>query len=242
MNKFNKLYTELLEAMGRRQFIKTLGKASSIAGISPGSLGKIAMNLATGAGPIDINKIIIDYVKFNFDALEGVNLGANESLNFMRNSLTLMYSFITKNNLPFFTAAKKRDVLSALKEFDPNEIKKWMELDGMTIEEYYESLMEGGADMGAFDEMLGVLFQNNLVSKEAQKVLYNCTGTSWYDYVNTPEAIKMREEKALASQRNFHQYLQRQNAKDINYSRMDKAGGSEDADYAQTFEKFFYKI
>lgn len=239
MNNFNKLYEELLEAMDRRQFLKFLSKGASVAGVAPGAVGKMAMNLATGSAPIDINKTIIDFLNLTYDGKTFIDLGPSKSLDLIRNSLSTLYSFIVKNKLPINDKFTVKEVKQALKELDPANIKKVMDEDNMTIDDFFQNFSEQGGDIDGFDGMLRVLFQHNLINKEAQKALEEYTGTHWYDYVDTPEAKKIRDEIEAGHRRNFHQYQQQHTAKDINYSRMDTAGGSEDVGYAQTFEKFF---
>ena len=250
MKQFNLLYEQILDEMNRRDFLKTLGKgAKVVAGnkLMPGGIVgtalKGAMNVAAGAPPIDINKLTNKLLRIQWDGDEITGL---------RQTYAGILSFLTQKNLANNVLKNgntlRDEINTVLSELDPKTIQSWVDnteghgQDILSTEDYYINFIESGEDHEAYEGIIKTLFTHNLMSPANAKFLEEMTGEYWFDYVDSPEAKiarekhykKMRDEAKKA----MHQDHQIQTAKDIDYSRMDRAGSSEDAGYAKYYENY----
>jgi hypothetical protein len=247
MNKFDLLYEQILEEMNRRDFLKTLGKGAQVAvgnKLMPGGIVGTAlkgvMNVAAGTPPLDINKLTNKLLRINWGDGEITGL---------RQTYAGILSFLTQKNLANNTL--KSEVNNVLGILDPKTIQSWVNnpeghgQDIFSTEDYYTNFTENGVDHEAYEGIIKTLFTHNLMSPANAKLLADMTGEYWFDYVDSPEA-KIAQEKHYKKMRdetekNMHQYDQQRTAKDIDYSRMDRAGSSEDQGYAKHYESFLKK-
>ena len=126
-----------------------------------------------------------------------------------------------------------------------NPTKYTEKLTNDNISKIVQSLYgEGGEIIDFNNELLRLGFKNNLIDLNTQLNLEKEFGVFKCDYVNDSESKARKDEfeneinrinDNIKKRKEKEQYYN--TAKDINYSRMDKAGGSEDTDYAKYYEK-----
>jgi hypothetical protein len=242
--------------MNRRDFLKTLGKGAQIAvgnKLMPGGIVgtalKGAMNVAAGVPPLDINKLTRNLLYIQWGRWEG------PVFTDLRSTYAGMLSVLTQKNLAnnILRNGKtlKDEINTVLDKLDPKTIQSWVDNpeghgeDIFSTEDYYNNFIEGDEDHEAYEGIIKTLFTHNLMSPANAKLLEQLPGEHWFDYVDSPEA-KIAQEKHYKKMRNeteklMHQQRQKQIAKDIDYSRMDRAGSSEDLGYAKHYESFLKK-
>lgn len=263
------MYTELLEAMDRRGFLKMLGKGAAAATAPKSALAKALTSIPTGGTPnIDAGKAVLDF--FSILKLGDKPGELVDKYRFMNTALTNLLAVLTQNNinigskknynlqqdLKYHTDHNNTVIAYLTGKLPQNKDTSKLLARDFGIDtslgqenamDVLEADIEGLADglEGTTEwvvDSVGEMFKKNLITPEAQRELekrriYKC------DFVNDPES-KMRKDKLeKESQKQYKDYMDRYNysmtARDIDYSRMDRAGGSEDVGYAQTFEKFF---
>ena len=246
MNKFDLLYEQILEEMNRRDFLKTLGKgAKVVAGnkLMPGGIVgtalKGAINVAAGAPPIDINKAIFRAAEFSYNL--GDNMQIEKIVPMLRNSFVTVFNGLKQLNLT--SKDLQDDYAKIIDELDLDKIKQYIK-DGeyRDLDDWFVSFTENGADQDYVHSFLDIAFKNNLLSLSNIKKLENDCGIYKIDYA-TPEEqarqaeedIKKEEEWQKEYDKYRHQLVQQYIAKDIDYTRMDKAGSSEDEGYAKYY-------
>ena len=253
MKQFNLLYEQILENMSRRGFLKMLGKGAQVAAannlIPGGVVGtalKGAMNVAAGVPPLDINKLTRNLLNIMWPT------DTNPKIGDLQTTYAGILSFLTQKNLGNNILRNgntlKDEINTVLGKLDPKTIQSWVDnpeghgQDIFSEDDYYNYFVEGNEDGEAYEGIIKTLFNHNLMSPANTKYLADAAGDHWFDYVDSPEA-KIAQEKHYKKMKDetekaMHQHHQKQTAKDIDYSRMDRAGSSEDQGYAKYYENY----
>lgn len=229
--------------MNRRGFLKMLGKGAAAAAAPKGAIAKAL----TAESPVgSINTLLRDYIEADFSG--------KLTLPKIHSTFTTLFSFIKKYNLDSLLDKNEiNHIQQCIRETSPEAIQdaiKKIEQEDLAwgITTYHPdrtplsvveaNFFESGADLDAFDSVLNPLAQKNLIDKETAKVIKDTMGCDVRDFIQTPE-MKAEKKKRLQqdAERAMKQYEYNKTARDINYSRMDKAGGAEDEGYAKYYEK-----
>jgi hypothetical protein len=205
-----------------------------------GTALKGAMNVAAGVPPLDINKLTRNLLNIQWDG---------GGITGLRQTYAGILSFLTQKNLASNILKNgntlKDEINTVLGKLDPKTIQSWVDnpeghgQDIFSTEEYFINFIEGGEDAEAYEGIIKTLFTHNLMSPANAKFLADMTGEYWFDYVDSPEAEIAQEKHSKKMndeiEKTMHQHHQKQTAKDIDYSRMDRAGSSEDQGYAKYY-------
>ncbi len=251
-----KRFDHLVEAMNRREFLRTIGKGASIAGLSPDSVGKIAMNLA--AQPPESNILTKAISKFlikmpgvftdelyydAFENIEDVQLTLESYkeeygniLNaFKKSGTTMPPGLITPLNYILEKFAEINGCVDMHIE-EPEEYPEELTLQG--CEELFFRLSSEEGPQNIFNNnLISYGFKSNHITPAAQKHLEDNYEIYKCDFVNDP-ASKARKEAVEARREDWmEKHSNRVYADTIDYSRMDRAGSSEDEGYAKYYEK-----
>jgi len=267
MKRFNLLYEQILEEMNRRDFLKTLGKGAKVAVgtsiIPKGLIGKAVTGLSTSKSPINLINIISKYFLNNPFYYADENYGgyledikdAVTEADHINQKFNNIITALKTNDLPIppslVTAAQSilngiGDLTGSIEMYkdDPEEYPLEVTLD--SCEQIINDLYQPDGIMGDFNnELVSFGYKNNLITSQAQQHLESDSNIYKCDYVKDP-ASEARKTKAEAEANEMGKKYQKQLdqlnyqniAKNIDYSRMDKAGSSEDEGYAKYYENY----
>lgn len=210
--KFDQLYQQLMESMSRRNFLGLMGKGAAIAGIAPkGVIGKIAMGVPVNKSPISASKAIIDFYECSG------NIGE------LKNAFTNMIGALTQSGAKFLRSKPMQN----------------------SIANFYENIATGDMEVVQEDLMditYGIL--DNLYKEGflTPQVIARLEGSDPFlgEYIEELQNPKTWEQRVTNTDNDTDNDIS-QYAKSINYSRADKAGGSEDEGYAKYYEKSNHK-
>ena len=225
--KFDQLYQQLMEAMSRRNFLGLMGKGAAAAGLAPkGMIGKTLINTAMGK-PIDIDKAIFDYIKLTYANDEASTTGTIKALT---KSFSSILSALQQKNLADDKVTK--EIKTVLHHLSPEKLKEY-EKNGGNIEDFFTDFVENAWDQDATDEIMRVAYDNNLLSPTTVKFLEEYGMGAAECKTLTPEEKRKQQEELNRLDKEEQDRVFKDG---INYSRADKAGGSEDEGYAKYYE------
>lgn len=129
----------------------------------------------------------------------------------------------------------KKYNMSHMFDYEEHFLMDTLEDDLVGYADYFDTLSD------EVDEAVGEMFKKDLISPEAQKILEQDYEKYKCDYVKDPASKarkdKFEKERKESLERDLERYEYNRTARDIDYSRMDKAGGAEDEGYAKYYEK-----
>jgi len=263
MRKFDKLIEAMDRKMDRREFIKKVGKGATATGLTPGgAVGKVLGNI-TGIASGNVNKFLPDNVVmslFNLGKydIRGISKSALiQQITNDKNNLESLNNFLQKNpgsvgeiyNIEPLIGLINIAINSFTGKWSQNDKElaaHWgFELERLTPSHLIDLIDQNLEDGMTIQDVLKTLFEKNAISPEAQSKLEYFYDIYKCDFVQDPVS-KARKNKRDAEykkhlEKQAKEWENKQYAQNIDYSRMDKAGGSEDIGYAQTYESFFYE-
>lgn len=265
MKQFNLLYEQILDEMNRRDFLKTLGKGAKVAAgasiLPKGLLGKAVTGLSTGKLPINLTAIISKYFIDNpfyyadedyggyledIEDIEAytINQKYNNIITAIKTSGLPIPPHILTITRAIFDHIDGIKGSIEMHEEDPDEYP--LEVTLYSCKHDLNDLYQPDGIISDFNhELVSFGFKNNLITSQAQQHLESDWNIYKCDYVKDPvsEARKNKADaEASEMSKKYQKQLDQLNyqnmAKNINYSRSDYAGGSEDEGYAKYYENY----
>lgn len=240
MKKYDILVDELLNEMDRRQFIKMMGKGAAATGLAPkGVAGKILGAAAGGAAkpnPVALSAAIqaaaenwIKWTTYGGDpkvAMTNVHASALSLLNLFKQ----YKSVAPKAN----TYMIERQAMLTVKMTDPKMIEDRIKKGDFDNYAQVEQEWQESAEAAYFDDELFLSMHENgmLTPAFRQKMIKQY-------HIDPGDYVDEIREKEWAQRKLDKQDIAPKKEPNIEYSRMDTAGGSEDVGYAKHFESFF---
>lgn len=222
-------YQKILEAMARRDFLKLMGRGAVAASVAPkGALLKAATNMPGASIDTEImNGLKLFYPVGN----ESPGSDIWKTIDATKKLFASIPAILSGKGIRLPTKTQS-EIGHLIQFFTPAAIKSAMKEQG--YEDVIDYLQDNQDDISTFDDLIGVLFDNNLVSEPLAQEIFKRTDKHWWEFSNSPKARAAR--KKYEDDRN-KELTHKQYARDINYSRSDYAGGSEDTDYSNYTEK-----
>jgi len=204
--KFDELYIQLIESMDRRDFLKWLTKGAAVA-FTPIPKGIAAAASSIKPAIIDTDKAIIDFYGFN-----------GSSAVDMKNAFINMLSALKQKGATFLHDKPLQNSLANFyKNLDTNDMEIIHgELQDITFG-MLDDLHKGG--------FLTPKVVEHLSDMDIQLGHY-------IDDIQNPKSLFNRREDNNKNKKKYNEL----DDNDINYSRLDKAGSSEDEGYARYYE------
>jgi hypothetical protein len=215
--------------MGRREFIKKVGKGAASVGVTPkGVVGKALINVVSPTAKALSNapaaKTFSDIVMEMYNATwETEDDDPLKIVNSLENAYKNGFNFLQQNNLVTpslqFTFTKAINALSRLKargDFDRDDI---VEIGCDWLYDYENELLYAG-------------YRNNLIDKNTEKKIHH--------YYSRQDVFDNKKEYDERLERIKQDKIQKEKDKRSERgSRFDYAGGSEDVGYAKYWESAF---
>lgn len=263
---------QVIEEMNRRDFIKKMGQGAQAAVGSTmmpkGAVGSVLKGALAGAKNFNLDQIYLNLFDWRSDLhvspIDTYKSSANllKRVNWDLNNYTALLD-AANNNVIKFTPHDINGIRNCISTYSlVSRILqgKGTQKDMEAVRDDYEGKVnlralndfivshEEGWGEEAYD-LLTPAFRDNLLSPETIKKLED-NGIYWYDYVDTPEAKKIRKQQEIENQK-IHDEWQKKIQKDAedkaekdkqqeitHGSRFDWGGGEEDRDAAR--DKYIY--
>lgn len=205
MNTFNQLY----EAISRRNFLKNIGKGVVGSALStPASALNVVNKLATTPSPLNLDNLLLKFVS-TFEVTDVITPN--------------YFNDILKSGLKLKAALNQKGIDTSFLNHPLNTVSYFNDQTKVEdIEDLFTNFVEGGDDNNTIEDTICGMVQNNIPI--SNKVWNKLEGAFGIDEEYIHELID-EEEKYINRKNNF---AANKEDDSIEYSRLDKSGGSED--------------
>jgi hypothetical protein len=262
MIKFDKFY--LSEAMSRRDFLRFGGRAVAASMAPKSVVSNVVKNVLTGTPaqvftPMAASKAARNLIK------AGYAIG-NTSLTQLRPENTIKYASFLKTNLAFLANALQsknlglfgweKDDTKAGQNFTKNALSELNQIISgqKTFNSFDDSSSLEYIAQGDIIDVMGPMYRAGLVTKDLEQDMVKqwgvdliagekfrgLTGKNFFGSDEVDREFQEFKKKYFKKEMEKGEY--RKTAYSVGYSRMDKAGGSEDEGYAKYYESFLSEM